>query len=162
MVVDQNNTINSDTASGSRVGDRETKSSSSSMVLPDLLPSGQASFAAQERKHLRNEKLEDTQRMQLDLIQQLEVTRDSLLEEVNLLSVRNAELEEQAGQSKNLENRLNEALRQVNLLLEIVGEKEEQLELTIEDMKDMRSLYIDYISDVVNIKREVPQDTKDE
>ena len=161
-----NNASSSDTipsygSSSRRAGDKDIKSSSSSISLPERLPSGQPSFAALERKHLRNEKHEDTQRMQLDLIKQLELTRDSLLEEVNLLSVRNAELEEQAGQSHSMQQRLNDALKKVNLLLEIVGEKEEQLELTIEDMKDMRSLYKDYISDVVETKQEVPEDTNE-
>jgi len=128
----------------SRDVEEENKTSSlSTRVLPDHLPGGEASYAARERMVQKNKRKTEDATEQLALIRQLEVARDSLLEEVNYLSERNAELEESVENMDSLKAEIAHQAQTLDTLLTLLGEKEEVLEFTIEDMKEVKTLYHD-------------------
>ena len=109
--------------------------------LSALLPNGDTSYAAQERfqqyVHQKDEELSS----RLSQISQLEASRNALLEEVSYLSSRNAELEEQTISVPALHAAITELQSKSNILLNILGEKDEELEATLDDMKEVKYMY---------------------
>jgi TATA element modulatory factor 1 TATA binding len=78
-----------------------------------------------------------------------QISRDALLEEVNYLSAKNGKLEEDASSVPLLleEARVNRG--RIDVLLVLLGEKEEELEAMIGDLKDVKGLYKDQIEDLL-------------
>ncbi len=117
------------------------KSKYSNHSLNALLPNGDASYAAQERfqqyVHQKDEELSS----RLSQISQLEASRNALLEEVSYLSSRNAELEEKVLSVPGLHATISELQSKSNILLNILGEKDEELEATLDDMKEVKYMY---------------------
>jgi hypothetical protein len=68
-------------------------------------------------------------------------SRNSLLEEVSYLSSKSMEYEEKMKAYPSLANDFNKLKDQNNTLLLLLGEKEEELEGLVEDMKDVKYLY---------------------
>lgn len=120
---------------------------------------GEVSFAALEKDHqLQQRKQEDIRSLQQQ-IHQLQVrvsdnivdaivlgfdwqlSRDALLEEVSYLSARNSELQDQLKGLPTLQDALANARKRVDLLLVMLGEKEEELEAAVCDMKEVKYLY---------------------
>ena len=116
--------------------------------MPDTLPSGEISFAASERVAQQVQRQREEEQSQLALVKQLELTRDSLLEEVSYLSSRNVELEERVAATEELQVELNESAVRTDTLLGLLGEKEEEVESVLSDMKDMRDLYKHHIEEL--------------
>lgn len=67
--------------------------------------------------------------------------RDALLKEVTFLSSRNAQLEEQSASVPQLRDEVVVSRRKNDMLLVLLGEKEEELEAMEGDMKEVKSLY---------------------
>lgn len=75
-------------------------------------------------------KLDDVRALQQQLYQ-LQLSRDALLEEVSFLSAQNTELQEQLTNLPDTLAQLNSAKKRVEVLLGMLGEKQEELEATI-------------------------------
>ena len=75
----------------------------------------------------------------------LQVAHSALLEELALTSSRNAYLEQfykqYSTQMTELTNELRQCKAQNEMLLVMLGEKSEELESTIQDIKDVKELY---------------------
>jgi DNA-binding Lrp family transcriptional regulator len=69
------------------------------------------------------------------------MARDALLNEVNFLSSRNACLEEEVSSLPEVKELLASTKLQNDLLLTLLGEKEEELEGVMADMKEVKLLY---------------------
>lgn len=74
-------------------------------------------------------------------VAQLSAARDALLEEVSFLSARNAQLEDATVQVPVLQQSHVRLQQQVDVLLVLLGEKEEENEALAEDLRDTRNLY---------------------
>ena len=72
---------------------------------------------------------------------QLATARDALLKEVTFLSSRNAQLEDEAASLPSLRDDALSARRRCDLLLALLGEKEEELEALEGDMREVKGLY---------------------
>jgi TATA element modulatory factor len=83
-------------------------------------------------------------------IHQLQVSRDALLEEVNFLSMRNAQMEEQLSGLPNLKQEALASRKRVDVLLEIVGEKEEEIEAVMADLQEVKNLYRAQIEELMD------------
>jgi TATA element modulatory factor len=64
-----------------------------------------------------------------------------LLQEVNYLSSRNAQLEEEMASMPRLSEQLTSMKVKNELLLTMLGEKQEELEGVLADMKEVKNLY---------------------
>ena len=73
-----------------------------------------------------------------------------MLDEVNYLSNRTSELEENSMNLPVIQENLNKLTKKNNLLLNLLGEKEEELEAAMEDMKEMKHLYRKEIEGLLN------------
>jgi len=106
-----------------------------------VLPGNESSFMASERAHQmilqKDEKIDDLTLQ----IQQIQKSRDALLEEVSFLSSKISEYEESLDSLPRITAELADLRGKNDALLVLLGEKEEELENTIQDMQDMKSLY---------------------
>ena len=109
--------------------------------VQERLPSGEVSFAANVRLEkmlrMREEEINDLS----NKVRQLENAREALLKEVTFLSSRNAQLEEEAEGVSGLKAALDKSKTQQNLLLLMLGEKDEEIEAAHSDMKEVKLLY---------------------
>lgn len=96
-----------------------------------------ASERAQQRQRQRDEELSSLQ----SNVAQLSAARDALLEEVSFLSARNAQLEDATVQVPVLQQSHARLQQQVDVLLVLLGEKEEENEALAGDLRDTRDLY---------------------
>eukprot|EP00981_Chlorochromonas_danica_P005682 scaffold1172_cov180-Ochromonas_danica.AAC.9 len=117
--------------------------------LPTTLANGELSYVAAEkmmqRQRQRDEELSSLQ-MQ---ISKLEMSRAALLEEVSFLSSRNAQLEEEMLELAQLQADLAEMTKQKDVLLVLLGEKEEELEASLTDMMEVKNMYQEHIRDLL-------------
>lgn len=81
--------------------------------------------------------------------QQLQAARDALLQEVGYLNTKNAALEEQVTNYAAIKNDLEVKSVQNNVLLTLLGEKEEELELLYSDLKEVKTMYKEQISELL-------------
>jgi len=109
--------------------------------MNELLPSGEISFAA----HMRGEQLqahrEEENKALMTQLQQLKAARDALLNEVTFLSSRNGFLEEEAASVPFLREEVGSSRKKCELLLVMLGEKEEEVEAALADMREVKGLY---------------------
>lgn len=96
-----------------------------------------ATERAQQRQRQRDEELSSLQ----SSVAQLSAARDALLEEVSFLSARNAQLEDATVQVPVLQQAHARLQQQVDVLLVLLGEKEEENEALADDLRDTRNLY---------------------
>jgi chromosome segregation ATPase len=102
-----------------------------------------------EKIHQRSrQRDDDLMAMQLQA-KQLEATRTALLEEVNYLSNRNAELEDRSASLPGVQAEREAQDRRVELLLVLLGEKEEELECTVADMKEVKHMYRTQLDELI-------------
>jgi chromosome segregation ATPase len=109
------------------------------------LPSGGTSYAAAEQRALTSQRSVEDEEEQLSHVRQLEKVRDSLLEEVTYLSERNAELEEGGEAIDTLRAKMDVQAKTMDALLTLLGEKEEEVEAQLGDMREVKTLYADQI-----------------
>lgn len=106
-----------------------------------FLPSGAESYAANTRSsqllQQRSEELTSAQAR----VKQLERARQALLSEVTTLSARNAQLEEDAAGVPALQAALTRARSEAEVLMLLLGEKEEEVEAAQADMREVKALY---------------------
>jgi len=72
-----------------------------------------------------------------------------LLEEVSFLSSRNSQLEEAMLEHDVIQTQLSTSRKQVEVLLVLLGEKEEELEALLHDMNDVKLMYKSHIEDLL-------------
>ena len=104
------------------------------------LPSGGTSYAAAEQRALTSQRSVEDEEEQLSHVRQLEKVRDSLLEEVTYLSERNAELEEGGEAIDTLRAKMDVQAKTMDALLTLLGEKEEEVEAQLGDMREVKTL----------------------
>ena len=80
---------------------------------------------------------------------QLEISREALLKEVTFLSSKNTQLEETLMKDGDLRERYTKLNHQLEVLLVMVGEKEEEIVAMREEMKEMQALYKNQIATLV-------------
>ena len=102
---------------------------------------GEISFAASKRIEQQAQKREDEARALGGQVASLQNARDALLKEVTFLSSRNAQLEEEAASVPFLRAEVVVSRRKNDMLLALLGEKEEELEAMLDDMKEVKTLY---------------------
>ena len=76
-------------------------------------------------------------------------SRNALLEEVSYLSMRNSQLEESCRIMPQIKVDLEQYKKQADVLLLMLGEKEEELEGLISDMKEVKYLYSHQIEELL-------------
>ena len=76
-------------------------------------------------------------------------SRNALLEEVSYLSMRNSQLEESCRIMPQIKIDLEQYKKQADVLLLMLGEKEEELEGLISDMKEVKYLYSHQIEELL-------------
>lgn len=79
------------------------------------------------------------------------MSRDALLEEVSYLSSKLSECEELLESLPQLKKETKSIKNQNNTLLLMLGEKEEELESTLQDMKEMKELYKSEIKNLLKV-----------
>jgi chromosome segregation ATPase len=143
----------------SEIGDSLTSKVQSHSQGPmlEVLPSGEVSFVQRERFAMDSRRRQEDESSKSQQLSQLQASRDSLLEEVSYLSAANARLEEElSGVStmkngaRSLRDELTTTKRQLELALEVLGEKEEQLEDTLKDMAEVKDLYQGHIQELLD------------
>jgi hypothetical protein len=72
-----------------------------------------------------------------------------LLEEVSFLSSRNTQLEEDTIALPGLQEDLTVKEKQIEVLLVLLGEKEEELQGALEDMKEIKLMYRNQIEELL-------------
>lgn len=118
-------------------------------LMPGSLANGDISFAATEKLHQKSrQKDEEVKSLNLQ-IQQLQQSRNALLEEVSFLSMRNSELEEQMSTMPKLIEDVNSSHKRIDLLLILLGEKEEELDAAMSDMREIKSMYRSHMEDLM-------------
>jgi chromosome segregation ATPase len=106
-----------------------------------FLPSGAESYAANTRSsQLLQQRSEELTSAQAG-VKQLERARQALLSEVTTLSTRNAQLEEDAAGVPALQAALTRARSEAEVLMLLLGEKEEEVEAAQADMREVKALY---------------------
>ena len=114
------------------------------------LPNGDASYAANDRlQQLIQQREEEIKASSLQ-IKQLQASRDALLDEVSYLSSRNAQLEEESSSVPQLTEDVNTYRKKLELLLTLLGEKEEELDAAYEDLKEVKCMYRNHMEDLLN------------
>jgi DNA repair exonuclease SbcCD ATPase subunit len=107
-------------------------------------------FVASERQHqqrqLREEELAALRSSVLSLTQ----ARDALLEEVSFLSARNAQLEDSTVSLPALRSNAQQLQQQVEVLLVLLGEKEEENDSLAEDLRETKQLYRDQMDSLLS------------
>ena len=114
------------------------------------LPNGDASYAANDRLQQLIQQREEESRAASLQIKQLQASRDALLDEVSYLSSRNAQLEEESASVPQLTEDANTHRKKLELLLTLLGEKEEELDAAYEDLKEVKSMYRNHMEDLLN------------
>ena len=137
--------------SGSSHLDNNSSSSSSSttMAMPGTLPSGEISYAGARRMEQQQQQRAEGQRGAEAQISQLQAARDALLREVTFLSSRNAQLEEEAASVPRLREEMFANRKRSDCLLALLGEKEEEVEAALADMREVKSLYRGQMNDLL-------------
>ena len=79
-----------------------------------------------------------------------QASRDALLDEVNYLSAKNAKLEEDVSSVPQLREETKASRGRIEVLLVLLGEKEEEVEAILSDLKDVRGMYKDQIEELLN------------
>lgn len=79
----------------------------------------------------------------------MQASRNALLEEVSYLSMRNSQLEEQSSSVPSLRADLEATAKRVELLLVLLGEKEEELEAMMGDMKEVKHMYRSHMEELI-------------
>lgn len=115
-----------------------------------LLTDGEISFVAAEkqlqRQRQRGEELSGLQRT----IVSLENTRDALMEEVSTQSSRNSQLTDELDRLRCVHDELSAAAKQRDVLLVLLGEKEEELEAAVTDMAEVKCMYQSHIQELLD------------
>ena len=102
---------------------------------------GEISYVSANRISQQLE-MKDQENQSLTLqLQQLQLSRSALLQEVSYLSARNAELEEKMGNDNSSAEAIARLDKENMVLLLLLGEKEEELENVLTDLKDVKNLY---------------------
>jgi DNA repair exonuclease SbcCD ATPase subunit len=114
------------------------------------LPNGDASYAANERLQQLIQQREEESKAATLQIKQLQASRDALLDEVSYLSSRNAQLEEQSASVPQLSEEIGTHRKKLELLLTLLGEKEEELDAAYDDLKEVKSMYRLHMEDLLN------------
>ena len=130
--------------------------------VPDFLPNGETSFAGTEKVYQALQQKDDECRQQQIQIQQIQISRDALLEEVSFLSARNSEIEEKMGNIPEMEKNIQELRMNNDALLILLGEKDEQVDTAFEDLKEVKGLYksqIEQLLDQVAPAGQTPHNT---
>lgn len=78
------------------------------------------------------------------------MSRDALLEEVSYLSSRNSQLEEETALFPSIKFELSEKQKQIDVLLVLLGEKEEECEAVLNDMKEIKNMYKSHLEELTN------------
>ena len=102
--------------------------------VPDFLPNGETSFAGTEKVYQALQQKDDECRQQQIQIQQIQISRDALLEEVSFLSARNSEIEEKMGNIPEMEKNIQELRMNNDALLILLGETDETVDTAYEYM----------------------------
>jgi TATA element modulatory factor len=102
--------------------------------------SGQ-SYAANTRMKMQMQQRNDELQSAQARIKQLERAREALLSEVTTLSSRNAQLEDDAATVPEMRSEMNKVRSEAEVLLVLLGEKEEELEAIQADMREVKTLY---------------------
>jgi uncharacterized phage infection (PIP) family protein YhgE len=111
---------------------------------------GEQSYAATERNlQQANQRMEEFKALSIQL-KQIQSSRDALLEEVSYLSARNSQLEEQSSSVPKLSDEVLQYRQQNELLLSLLGEKEEEVEATLADMKEVKDMYRSQMEELLN------------
>lgn len=124
---------------------------------------GSLSFAAAERNLIQSQRTSNSERAYVRQIQQLEAAHTALLEELSYVSARNAELEPKYQQSQTqyaAVSRQYKVLQSQNdLVLSMLGEKSEELDAALQDLKDVKELYRSQLDAALNqlTLRDAPQ-----
>ena len=79
-----------------------------------------------------------------------QASRDALLEEVNYLCAKNAKLEEDVASVPLLQEETRSSRGQIEVLLVLLGEKDEELEAILSDLKDVKNLYKDQMEKLLD------------
>jgi chromosome segregation ATPase len=116
---------------------------------PEVLPSGELSYAASMRLEQAVRRREEEIDELASKVRTLETSREALLKEVTFLSSRNAQLEEELEKAAPLSETLRQAKHSQNLLLLMVGEKEEEIESLRGDIADVKDLYREQLNAMV-------------
>ena len=117
--------------------------------MPGVLPSGEMSFAANEKLQQRSRQRDDDLWALQGQVQQLTDSRNALLEEVNFLSLRNAQLEEQCVKLPQILEEFTASKKRIDVLLVMLGEKEEELEAAVGDVREVKNMYKQHIEDLM-------------
>jgi predicted nucleic acid-binding Zn-ribbon protein len=72
------------------------------------------------------------------------------LEEVSYLSMRNSQLEEMTTSVPQLQQNLEASTKKLEMLLVLLGEKEEELEAMMADMKEVKNMYRSHMEDLMD------------
>lgn len=110
-------------------------------ALPDILPNGETSFAGTEKIFQQLQQKNDEVREQALRIQQIQTSRDALLEEVSFLSGKNSELEEQINSLPVMMREVTTLKKSNEALLMLLGEKDEEVDSAFDDLKEVQHLY---------------------
>jgi chromosome segregation ATPase len=114
------------------------------------LSDGEISFAARQKIEQQLRRKEDDARALAGHLATLQTARDALLKEVTFLSSRNAQLEEEAASLPALREEALSYRKRNELLLVLLGEKEEELEALEGDIKEVKDLYRSQIEDLLD------------
>ncbi len=72
-----------------------------------------------------------------------------MLEEVSYLSMRNSQLEEQSASVPRLQCEAEAATKRLELVLVLLGEKDEELEAMMGDMQEVKHLYRAHLEELI-------------
>jgi len=113
------------------------------------LPNGEVTFAAAEKLQQRSRQRDDDMHALTLQIQRLEASRNALLEEVSYLSMRNSQLEEQSASVPHLQSELEAHKKRLELVLVLLGEKDEELEAMMSDMQEVKHMYRAHLEELI-------------
>lgn len=72
-----------------------------------------------------------------------------MLEEVSYLSMRNSQLEEQSASVPHLQSELEAHKKRLELVLVLLGEKDEELEAMMSDMQEVKHMYRAHLEELI-------------
>lgn len=107
-------------------------------------------FVASERQHQQRQRREEEIAALRNTVSSLTQARDALLEEVSFLSARNAQLEDATMSLPSLQSNAQQLQQQVDVLLVLLGEKEEENETLTEDLRETKQLYRDQLDSLLS------------
>lgn len=150
-----NGRVSSSASNGRTNGEEESYSfeghrRASHSVLPAVLPNGEMSFAANEKLQQRSRQRDDDIRILQSQVQQITDSRNALLDEVNYLSLRNSQLEEQCAHLPHVAEELAASKKRIDVLLVMLGEKEEELEGAMSDLREVKDMYRTHMEDLMD------------